>query len=137
MSMTQKEKRRRRQTQRGFSLTEIMIALAIISLIMGAAAFTGFSQLKKARVSQTQNMMREIEGALTQWQAESGETCPTSLNVLVQSKILKKEPKDGFGEPFLFKCPGEHNNDIDLISRGPDKKEGTEDDIRSWEEAKK
>jgi general secretion pathway protein G len=54
----------------------------------------------------------------------------------VTEKILKKDPKDGWLHPFTFKCPGEHG-DIDLVSKGKDGKEGTEDDIKSWEEDKK
>lgn len=126
----------RRAGERGFSLTEIMIVLAIISLIMGAAAFTGFTQLEKAKVKETRTVMRQVESALVQWQADSNETCPSGLSDLVTKKILNKEPKDGWGKPFAFKCPGEHG-EIDLVSKGKDGKEGTEDDIRSWEEEKK
>jgi prepilin-type N-terminal cleavage/methylation domain-containing protein len=62
----QLHKTMRRPGERGFSLTEIMIVLAIISLIMGAAAFTGFSQLEKARVKETKNQMRLVESAIVQ-----------------------------------------------------------------------
>ena len=125
----------RRSAASGMTLTEIMIVLAIIGMIMGAAAFTGFAQLEKSRVKETRIQMRQIEGALVQWQTESSDSCPPSLTDLVQKKILTKEPKDGWGHPFAFKCPGDHNNDIDLVSKGKDGKEGTEDDIKSWEEA--
>ena len=37
-------------------------------------------------------------------------------------------------DAFQFKCPGEHNNEIDLVSLGKDGKEGTADDIKSWED---
>src|SRR5438105_7082930 len=117
----------RRAGERGFTLTEIMIVLAIISLIMGAAAFTGFAQLEKAKVKETRTQMRQVESALVQWQADSNETCPGALNELVSKKILNKEPKDGWSHPFIFKCPGEHG-EIDLVSTGKDGKEGTEDD---------
>jgi general secretion pathway protein G len=129
------EKRRRRRTQRGFSLTEILIALAIVSMIMGAAAWTFTGQLQKAKVKETYNQMRLVESALVQYQADTNENCPSALSELVQKRILKKEPKDGWEKPFTVKCPGEHG-DIDLVSRGPDGKEGTEDDIRSWESPK-
>lgn len=136
MSTNHERKPARRIAERGFNLTEIMIVLAIISLIMGAAAFTGFSQLEKAKVKETRTQMRQVESAIVQWQADSNESCPQTLSELVQKKILNKEPKDGWGRPFLFRCPGEHG-EVDLVSKGKDGKEGTEDDIRSWEDEKK
>lgn len=136
MSSVKRAKRLIR-AQRGMTLTEIMIVLAIISMIMGAAGFVGFSRLKEAKVKQTRITMKQVEGAITQWQADSNESCPASLDDLVSKKILNKAPKDGWNNPFVFKCPGEHNNDIDLMSRGADGKEGTEDDIKSWDEEQK
>lgn len=123
-----------RRREAGYTLTEIMIVLAIISLLMGAAGFGAFAALDKARRKETRNMFHQIENALVQYQTESSEPCPPSLTDLVTKKILNKEPKDGWGHPFQFKCPGEHGNEIDLISFGKDGKEGTADDLRSWEE---
>ncbi len=47
---------------------------------------------------------------------------------------LDKEPIDAWGEPFQYRCPGSHNRDgFDIISTGPDKTVGTEDDIGNWD----
>jgi general secretion pathway protein G len=80
--------------------------------------------------------MKTIENAIVQWQTESSDSCPPNLQELSTRKILNKEPKDGWGRPFVFKCPGEHGSEIDLVSLGKDGKEGTADDIKSWEEEK-
>jgi general secretion pathway protein G len=103
-----------RRRQAGYNLVEIMIVMAIIGMLMSAAGFGGFAMLERSRRKETRRMMHTIEQALVTWQAE--------------------DPKDGWGRPFQFKCPGEHNNEIDLISLGKDGKEGTTDDIKSWEE---
>ena len=42
-------------------------------------------------------------------------------------KILNKEPKDGWNQPFIFKCPGDHGNEIDLTSKGKDRKDPGKD----------
>lgn len=120
--------------QRGFNLIEIMVVLTIISMLMGAVGFGAFAMLEKARKKETRNIMHAIENALVQWQTESTDACPPALNDLVTRKILNKDPKDGWGRPFQFKCPGEHGNEIDLVSLGKDGKEGTADDIKSWED---
>lgn len=127
-----------RRVEGGFSLTEIMIALAIVSLVMGGAAVVAFGQFEKARKKETITMIHKVKDAVLQWRMDStGEQCPGSLNDLVTAKILNKEPKDGWGKPFVMKCPGEHDTDgIDLLSFGKDGKEGTADDIKSWEDDK-
>lgn len=123
-----------RHRQAGYNLVEIMIVMAIIGMLMSAAGFGGFAMLERSRRKETRRMMHTIEQALVTWQAEGGESCPPALTSLVEKKFLTKEPKDGWGHSFQFKCPGEHNNEIDLVSLGKDGKEGTTDDIKSWEE---
>lgn len=130
--------KRLRPVEGGYTLTEIMIALAIVSLMLGGAAVYAFGQLEKAKKKETVNMMRKVKDAVLQWRMDqTGEQCPSSLVDLVTAKIMNKEPKDGWGKPFLLKCPGEHDTDgIDLVSLGKDGKEGTPDDLKSWEEDK-
>jgi general secretion pathway protein G len=46
-----------------------------------------------------------------------------------------KLPLDPWGEPYQYRYPGTHNKatgGYDLFSKGPDKVEGTEDDIGNW-----
>jgi hypothetical protein len=58
---------------------------------------------------------------------------PLSLNELVGQKYLK-DPLDAWGQPLIFKFPGEHNADgADIVSKGKDKQEGTADDIKNWD----
>lgn len=126
----------RRRREGGFNLIEIMVVLTIISMLMGAVGFGAFAMLEKARKKETRNTMKTIENAVVQWQTESSEPCPPNLQELATRKILSKEPKDGWGRPLVFKCPGDHGSEIDLTSLGKDGKEGTADDIKSWEEDK-
>ena len=44
-----------------------------------------------------------------------------------------KIPQDPWGNNFIYEFPGKHNsNYYDLISLGPDGKQGTEDDVCNW-----
>ena len=46
---------------------------------------------------------------------------------------LDKVPLDPWGTPYVYYFPGKHNpNGYDLLSIGPDLKEGTADDIGNW-----
>jgi general secretion pathway protein G len=123
---------RRALREAGYSLTEILIVMAIISMLMGAAGFIGFRKLKESRIQQTRNLMVQLKSMYVQWQASPGnEGCPGRLGDITDNK---KDPKDGWGRVFLFKCPSEHEEDIDIISLGEDGKEGTADDLHSWDE---
>jgi general secretion pathway protein G len=44
-------------------------------------------------------------------------------------------PKDPWGNPYLYECPGTHNSSFyDLMSMGPDRVAGTADDITNWQQ---
>jgi hypothetical protein len=46
---------------------------------------------------------------------------------------LAKVPIDPWGNPYIYRYPSNHDTEpYDLLSAGPDGKEGTSDDIVSW-----
>lgn len=123
-----------RHRDSGMTLIEIMLVLAIIVLIAGTIGATVFNQYKKGLVRVTKGAVKEIQGAVTQYMIDNNQTCPQSLDDLVGQKYMKKKPKDPWGKDYVFKCPGQSDPDAaDIVSTGPDKQEGTVDDIKSWE----
>ena len=129
-----KKRRAARPTQQGFTLLEIMVVLAIIGLIVGSVGVMVFNRFKKAQVQTAKTRVTEISNATTQYMLDNSNTCPRSLDDLVAQKYLKKGLKDPWGKDFIFRCPGQSDTDgADVISAGPDKQEGTADDIKSWE----
>jgi general secretion pathway protein G len=118
------------------TLIEIMVVVAIIGMLMGTVGVFAFKRLQKAQITDARNVIRNNEQALVHFQTDNpSESCPKSLTDLYTQKYLTKDPKDPWDQPLIFKCPGERNTDgADIISRGPDKKEGTADDIKSWEQ---
>ena len=118
----------------GFTLLEVMIVLAIIGLIAGGIGVTVFNQFKKGQVKVAKATVTEISGAVQQYMMENNSECPKGIEDLVAKKNLKKAIKDPWGREFVIKCPGTNDTDgADIISSGPDKQEGTADDIKSWE----
>ena len=103
-------------------------------MIMGAVAVGAMSQLEKAKVKNTKMIIHSVGEALQHYQVDNTDPCPKSLSDLATQKYLNKEPVDAYGQPLIFKCPGEKNTDgADIISKGKDRQEGTTDDIKSWE----
>jgi general secretion pathway protein G len=48
-----------------------------------------------------------------------------------------KLPKDPWGEEYVYRYPGVKNKGgYDIFSKGPDKAEGTPDDVGNWSEEK-
>jgi general secretion pathway protein G len=124
----------RRRRRRGMSLIEIMIVLAIIGMIMGTVGVMALGRFEKAKVKTTKMKIHEVEKALLHFQTDNPEPCPKSLDDLVAGKYLSKEQLlDAWGQPLVFKCPGEHSPDgADVLSKGKDRQEGTDDDVKSW-----
>jgi general secretion pathway protein G len=118
--------------ERGMSLIEILVVLAIIGLIAGGFFVAVLPRLGGAKVSTAKNEVIMIEGQSEMYMIEKSGACPKSMADLKAAGIAKKVKKDPWGGEYKITCPGEHNS-VDVSSAGEDKKFGSEDDINSWE----
>jgi prepilin-type N-terminal cleavage/methylation domain-containing protein len=126
------------EVEAGVTLIEIMIVLAIIALIMGFLVGPKvMNAFKQAKVRTAWMMAKEYEGAYAQWSADHEDPCPAQLEELAKY-TNRKDLKDPFGSLFVMKCgeqapEGASDTGFGVLSLGPDKREGTGDDIKSWE----
>jgi len=120
--------RLRRAAVRGVTLIEVLIVVAILSLIAAGVTVAVFPKLKEAQVRTTEGNAREIRAAVNRWRGlKGGSDCPT-ISQLVQDKEIDSASKtdDAWGTPYKITCT---EDDVIVVSAGPDKKEGTADDI--------
>lgn len=122
------------ETQAGMTLIEIMVVVSIIGLMMGTVGVMAYGRYKKAQVTNAKQIINNIKQALVHYAMDNKDPCPKDLNELYTQKLIDKEPKDPWGQELIFKCPGEHDTEsADISSNGPDRKEGTADDLHSWD----
>lgn len=121
---------RRRLSQRGMTLVEIMIVVIIMALIATGVAFAVIPMLGEARATQTTTDMRVIQGAVTLYMVHHG-NCPDSVQALVDDGRLSSSARtvDAWGNEFSITC--ETNSDPVIVSGGPDGQIGTQDDVRT------
>lgn len=136
---------RRAHAHRAFTMVEIIL---VVMIIMTLAAVVGprlVGKAKQAKINTTHIQINSVKTALQNFEVQVGRFPTTSegLDALVKrpsgltekewpDKFMDEMPKDAFGMPFEYKCPSEHDKDFDIISGGPDKKIGTDDDITNF-----
>jgi general secretion pathway protein G len=127
-------KRLARPRQAGFTLLEIMIVLAIIAMMAGGVGVVLFRTFQKGKIKIGGERVKAAREAVTQYMLETP-SCPHSIEDLVSGKYLEKtNAKDPWGSNMIMRCPGTNDTEgADIVSPGPDKQEGTADDIKSWE----
>ncbi|MFH0856103.1 MAG: type II secretion system major pseudopilin GspG [Candidatus Omnitrophota bacterium] len=130
--------------KKGFTLIELMLVVIIIGVLsaMVVPRLAGRSEQARAQAAKT-DINASIPLALDLYEMDMGKY-PEALDYLRakpadaenwRGPYLKKKPLDPWGKLYIYKAPGDHNQDgYDLYSLGPDGQEGTTDDISNWSE---
>jgi general secretion pathway protein G len=118
----------RRAASRGLTLVELVIVITIIGVLTAAISVGVMAAKKKADVGTTNTACNSVRSASILWKnSHPGDECPT-IDQLRQEGLLERgfSPKDPWGNQFKVACD---SDDIMCSTAGPDRKEGTEDDI--------
>jgi general secretion pathway protein G len=129
MGATSSHRRLRKALARGVTLIEVMIVVVILGLIAGGVAVAVLPKLKEAQINTTRTSAMELRRAAETWRgAHASDECPT-MDKLRADKAIDQASKttDAWDDPYKISC---EDDETTVVSWGPDKKEGTADDIR-------
>ncbi len=129
---------------KAFTLVELLIVIMILGILAAMVIPRLAGRTEEARIQAARS---DIEGgisvALDLYEMDMGRY-PAALEELIRKPqdfsrwkgpYLKKKriPLDPWKNSYVYRCPGTYNtSDYDLSSNGPDKMEGTDDDITNW-----
>src|ERR1700761_6481528 len=109
-----------RQSQRGFTLTELMLVVVIIGILAALVIPKIAGNSEKARITAAHaDINGGVKSALGQYEVDNG-TYPKNLQDLIAQPGNAKNwhgpyfenpklPVDPWGNPYVFYFPGKHN----------------------------
>ncbi|PWE17115.1 type II secretion system protein GspG [Marinicauda salina] len=141
---------RRRAAEAGFTLTEMMVVIAIIGLLSTVVVINVLPLLGTAREDKVRADLATLESSLTTFYATYGRfpTTDEGLEALVappeedrisaryaEEGFIERLPEDPWGREYQYLFPGEQGR-YDLYSLGADGRpggEGDNADIGNWD----
>ena len=137
----------KRAAQRGFTLIEILVVIAILAILGALVVPKIMSRPDEARVVAAKQDVQALVQALKLYKLDNGVYPSTEqgLKALVEKpttgqipnnwkSYLDKLPNDPWGNPYIYLNPG-LKSEIDVMSYGADGQAGGEGhaaDIGSW-----
>ena len=132
----------------GFTLLKMVIVLGIIAMILGGSIYAMKNIGNAAKLKQVDADSKAFDSSLRMYKLNAGNypTTQQGLQALVERptsapvpkrwvKVVDRINKDPWGNDYGYKFPGRKNaSEFEIISKGPDGQEGTEDDISSQED---
>jgi general secretion pathway protein G len=135
--MNERVKRNRRRPQAGVTLIEMLVVVTIIGLFVALVGPNILKHGDKARVTAARAQIQSFKTALGSYRLDTGVYPTTEQGLQALRPYMDKDiPKDPWGHDYIYKYPGEHGEEPDIICLGGDGQtggEGTNADIVSWQ----
>ena len=140
-------RRNRRVLQAGVTLIEMLVVVTIIAMFAGLVGVNLFKRADQARVTTAKVQINNFMTAIGAYKLDTGlfpttefglnalRVAPPNINGWQGPYLPKEVPMDPWGRAYLYKFPGDHGDEPDIISLGADGKaggEGFEADVCSW-----
>jgi general secretion pathway protein G len=137
-----------RDDQAGITLIELLVVITILGILATAVVTSGIMKAPgKAKVGVATTSIQSFEAALNHYAIDVGNYPSTeeNLEALWQAPddadgwdgpyVQKPQFTDPWKNHYIYRSPSERPGyEYEIVSMGPDGKEGTEDDLNSWVE---
>jgi len=136
-----------RRPVRGFTLIELLLVLVILTVLAALVVPKFTRRSEQAKITAAKTDIARMGVVLAAFEVDCGRypTSEEGLRALLEQPanaqgwmgpyLERGMPKDPWGNPYLYRCPGQNNlNGYDLYSFGPDGQDGSGDDIDNWSE---
>src|SRR5262245_21881662 len=107
---------RRRTKRRGFTLIELLLVLLILGVLALIVVPKLVGRGQESKITATKAQISNVKSALDMFEQDNGRypTTEEGLAALVEKpadlqnwhKLLDEIPKDGFGNPLIYRYPG-------------------------------
>ncbi|HEY0923048.1 type II secretion system major pseudopilin GspG [Rheinheimera pacifica] len=130
----------------GFTLLEVMVVIVILGIIASMVVPNLIGNQEAAARQKAVVDIQQLESALDMYRLRNGfyptteqgmqalVNAPTSQPVprsFPEGGFIRRLPKDPWDEDYILISPGQVGR-IDILSKGPDRTAGTDDDIGNW-----
>jgi general secretion pathway protein G len=138
---------KQRNSRAGVTLIELLVVVTIIALFIAIAGPRLLHRGDQARVVAAKQQISDLQLALGQFKLDTGlfptqeqglgslRVQPSGMEQWHGPYLVKDLGPDPWGHPYVYKYPGEHGDEPDLLSYGADGQPGGTDlnaDIVSW-----
>ena len=138
---------KRRRGQAGITLIEMLVVVTIIALFAALVGPKLFSKVDSAKRTGAKVQIQNFQTALGTYKLDTGNfpsteqglqalrVQPATVPQWAGPYLPQDVPMDPWGYPYLYKYPGDHGDEPDIVCTGADGKpggDGNDADIVSW-----
>jgi len=138
---------RRNRRRAGITLIEMLVVVTIIALFAALVAPRMLRKSDTARVALAHAQINSFMTALGSYKLDTGvfpsteeglqalRVAPTNVNQWQGPYLPQEIPMDPWNRPYIYKYPGEHGDEPDIVCYGADGQPGGDAinaDIVSW-----
>ena len=119
--MQRTQRQRRTSSTAGITLIEMLVVITIIALFSAVAYQRLNPVVDQGRVTAARAQIDQLKNALTTYNIEHGNFPAEEEGLAALRPYLQKDiPLDPWNNPYVYRFPGEHGPEPDVLSYGAD-----------------